>query len=97
VRWIEQERGLVPVEFERLLDAAELNADLRAAIDALLDRKRSGMEEDARPRLPTIHAFIEAELERQEDTHVPEPATRPGIEPLNTLFRDVLDRFPSCS
>jgi len=93
VRWIEHERGPVPVEFERLLDAATLSADLQAAIDALLYQKRSGTEQDAGPRLPTIHAFIETELERQADIHFPESA-RPGTGPLNTFFRSVIDRFP---
>ena len=95
VRWIEQERGPVPVEFERLLSVADLEEDLRTAIDDLLDQKRSGLEQDAGPRLPMIHAFIEAELERQQAVHFPEPGTCPGTAPLNAFFRRVLDHLPS--
>ena len=95
VRWVEQDRGPVPVEFNRLADAADLDADLRAAIDALLDRKRAGAEQDAGPRRPTIHAFVEAELERQDDLQFSKPENRPGLEPLNAFFRSALDRFPS--
>jgi len=97
VRWVEQGRGPVPVEFERLLDAVDLDAELRVAIDTLLDQKRTGAETEAGPRLPAIHTFIEAEVERQAAMHFPEPETRPGIQPLNAFFRDVLDRFPSRS
>ena len=92
MRWVEQDRGPVPVEFNRLTDAADLDADLRAAIDALLDRKRAGAEQDAGPRRPTIHAFVEAELERQEGAQFPESTAEAGIEPLNAFFRAVLDR-----
>ncbi len=95
VRWVEQDRGPVPVEFERLLDAVDLDADLRVAIDTLLDQKRTGAETEAGPRLPAIHDFIEAELERQSAMHFPEPETRLGVAPLNIFFRDVLDRFSS--
>jgi len=91
VRWIEQEWGPVPVEFERLLHAADLEANLRAAINDLLARKRSGTEQDAGPRLPTIRAFIEAELARQKDIHFSEPEAHPGVGPLNVFFRGVLD------
>ena len=89
VRWIEQERGPVPVEFDRLLHAARLPTNLRAAIEALVARKRAGLEDDAGPRLPAIHAFIADELERQAALRFPNPEPRP-IEPLNALFRTAL-------
>jgi predicted nucleotidyltransferase len=95
VRWIEQDRGLVPVEFARLVDAAEIEAELRAAIDILLERKRTGTEMESGPRLPVLHEFIEAEIERQKTMQFPGSETRPGTEPLNTFFRTVLDRFSS--
>jgi len=95
VRWIEQDRGPVPVEFARLVDAADIEAELRAAIDTLLERKRTGTEMESGPRLPVLHKFIEAEIERQTSVQFPDSEARPGIGPLNTFFRDVLDRFSS--
>ena len=95
VRWIEQDRGPVPVEFDHLFDAADIRTDLRKAIDGLLDRKRTGTEWDAGPRLPTIHDFIEVELGRQADLQFPKSRDRPGVEPLNILFRAVLDSYAS--
>lgn len=79
----------MPVEFDRLLHAARLPTNLRAAIEALVARKRAGLEDDAEPRLPTIHAFIADELERQAALRFPNPEPRP-IEPLNALFRTAL-------
>ena len=95
VRWVEQDWGPVPVPFARLLEAADLDANLRTAIDTLLDRKRSGSEMDAGPRLPEVHDFIEAELERQGSLQFSDAATRPGVSPLNSFFRSVLNRSPS--
>ncbi len=94
VRWVEQDRGPVPVPFDRLLEAADLDADLRTAIDTLLDRKRSGSEMDAGPRLPEVQDFIEAELERQESLQFSDAEARPGVAPLNSFFRNVLNRSP---
>jgi predicted nucleotidyltransferase len=91
VRWVEQDRGPVPVAFERLLAAAPLAPDLRDAIEALLAQKRAGTEQDAGPRLPVIHAFVDAELERQDALQFPEGPERPGTEPLNAVFRAVLN------
>jgi predicted nucleotidyltransferase len=95
VRWIEHDRGPVPVEFARLLDAAALDPDLREAINGLLAQKRTGTEADQGPRLPSLQDFIEAELERQASLQFPAPKTRPGLEPLHAFFRAVLERFSS--
>lgn len=92
VRWIERDRGPVPVEFARLVDAAAVGPELRTAIDTLLERKRTGAEMGAGPRLPVLHDFIEAEIERQKTVQLPDSKAQPGIEPLNTFFRRVLDR-----
>jgi predicted nucleotidyltransferase len=92
VRWIEQDRGPVPVEFARLVDAAEIDPELRTAIDTLLDRKRTGAEMETGPHLPVVHDFIEAEIERQTTVQFPDSETHPDIDPLNTFFRHVLDR-----
>ena len=90
VRWVEQNRGPVPVEFDRLLAAATIDDSLRTAIDALLAQKRTGTEHDAGPRLPVIHDFIEAEIERQSTLQFPASISTPGLAPLNHLFRKIL-------
>jgi len=91
VRWIEhEEEGPPPVAFERLVHATVERTDVRRAVDALVDRKRAGRERDDGPRLPTLHDFVEAELERQASLSFAESDDRPGVAPLNTFFRWVL-------
>lgn len=90
VRWAEQDRGPVPVEFDRLVTATVEANELRAAIDALVAQKRAGTERDAGSRLPVLHDFIDAELERQADAQFPDAEPRPGTKPLNDFFRTVL-------
>lgn len=90
VRWTERRLDPVPVEFERLVEVTVERADVREAIEALVDRKRAGGELDTGPRHPVLHDFVEAELERQAELEWPNPDARPGIEPLNDLFRSVL-------
>lgn len=92
VRWAEQDRGPVPVAFDRLVEATVDDEALRNAIDALVARKREGRELDAGPRLPTLHDFVETELERQANATFPDAEPPPGMEPLNNFFRAVLDR-----
>ncbi len=93
VRWAEQDRGPVPVAFDRLVEATVEDDVLREAIDALVARKRAGRELDAGPRLPTLHDFVETELDRQADAQFPDAAPRPGTGLLNDFFRAVLDRI----
>jgi len=92
VRWTEQDRGPVPVRFDRLVEATVNDEALRAAIDDLVAQKRAGRERNAGPRLPVLHDFVEAELHRQADASFPDAAPRPGVDPLNALFQTVLDR-----
>jgi hypothetical protein len=98
IRWIERRDAPVPTEFGRLVDAGVDDPDLRTAIDRLLVRKRSGEELDEGPRLPVIHPFIEDELERLQGTRFADGSQRKPLDPLNDLFRDVLEaRSPNAA
>ena len=59
MRWLEAGRGPVPIEFVRLLDATIPSADLRGAIDVLMNAKAAGQELDNGPRIPIISDFVE--------------------------------------
>ena len=63
-RWIEQGRGPAPMLFQLLVDELVQNAELRAAIDTLLEQKRGASELTEAPRVPALGYFIETELER---------------------------------
>lgn len=88
IRWIEDDRGPVPIEFERLLAAVVAEPTLKAAIHDLLNEKRAGHELGRGPRSQVISEFIESELERHGEgeaakTHPPTP----NLDELNELFR----------
>jgi predicted nucleotidyltransferase len=96
VRWIEADAegadlGPVPTPFADLVARMVEDDALRDAIARLVARKRAGDELDDGPRLPTLHAFIHAELARHEGRRFARPGPKPSTEPLNAYFRRTLD------
>jgi predicted nucleotidyltransferase len=90
VKWIEGERGIVPMEFERLVDAIVDSAELRAAIDDLLVRKRSGAEMGLEPKTPILNDYIERELERLATATHTFASPEADTARLDALFRYAL-------
>jgi predicted nucleotidyltransferase len=90
MRWIEERRGPVPMEFDKLVEACVDSAEVRSAIDDLLERKKSGKELDGQPKIPVLSHFIERELESLKSTVEFEARAKPDFERLNVLFRDAL-------
>ena len=90
MRWIEEQRGPVPMEFEKLVDACVEDSQVRSAISGLLERKKSGKELDGQPKIPALSVFIEQELNRLKATYKFEERRRPDFERLNIMFRNAL-------
>jgi len=90
IQWIEAGRGVVPVEFQVLVDTLVEDEALRQAIDQLLERKRAGEELDREPMIPAISTFIAGELARLETASIDHRRSGADIEQLNRLFRAVL-------
>lgn len=87
VLWLERYGAAAPIEFHKLLHLIGSNRPLVADIGALLERKRAAPEMGLAARVPSIHAFIESELERLEAA-IPVPTQRPELSaPLNLIFR----------
>jgi hypothetical protein len=93
MRWIEEGRGPVPIEFERLLDAIERDPALLTAIQELLAAKRAGGELDRGPRIPVISEFIDREMARFDLREADRRAEAPPVAELNLLFRETLDEI----
>jgi predicted nucleotidyltransferase len=87
--WIEKGYGVVPMEFEALVDKIVDQNGLRSEIDKLLVDKRSGAELDKGPRNKVISGFLEGELERLRAEHQPPAETRDPAR-LDELFVDIL-------
>ncbi|MBI4670943.1 MAG: nucleotidyltransferase domain-containing protein [Chloroflexi bacterium] len=90
LHWIEQGLGAAPTDFNVMVERLVTDPELRAAIDNLLAEKRAGAELREGPRIPVISAFIESEMARLEQFHVPRDPRPFPSEPLNELFRATL-------
>ena len=89
-RWIEAGLGVVPMEFQKLVDGTLDDPALLDGIANLLARKRAGHELDSGPRIPVISRFLEHELERLSGENPAPPAVSSDPARLDQLFRDAL-------
>ncbi|MDN3511806.1 MAG: nucleotidyltransferase domain-containing protein [Candidatus Jettenia sp.] len=85
-KWIEAGYGVVPMEFEVLVDRIITSRELKEAIRGLLERKKEGQELDKGPKIPPISEFIEVELERLLGKKPDGNSFRPNTEKLDELF-----------
>jgi predicted nucleotidyltransferase len=89
VRWIDQGRGRPPMTFDDLLQTVEDGA-LLAEVDELLALKRNAGEAAYGPRRPTLHTFIEEQLE----SPVPAlPRTQADSGLLDDYLREMVRRY----
>jgi predicted nucleotidyltransferase len=91
IRWLEQDRGPMPMQFADLLVTVE-DESVAAAIETLRQRKIAGDELDRGPAIPEIRAFVEAELGRLDEVLVPKQVPRVSLDALDVLFRTTLER-----
>ncbi len=90
INWIENELGVVPTEFEVLVEKLVTEPRLYKAINALIQLKRDGEELDFGPRIDSISEYIEKELERFENYQVEYKKVSTPIEKLDELFLSTL-------
>ncbi|MBL8510243.1 MAG: nucleotidyltransferase domain-containing protein [Betaproteobacteria bacterium] len=98
VRWLERYGSAAPIEFDKLLHLLADNPTLLADIQSLLERKRSAPEMGMEAPVPSIHAFIEAELMRLTSTKPTPPPRGDAILRLDAVFQSSLMEawFNSC-
>ncbi|MDO8945223.1 MAG: nucleotidyltransferase domain-containing protein, partial [Desulfobacterales bacterium] len=92
--WIERHGTMPPTEFRQALDDASLPPPARDAIDALLLRKMGGTELDTGPRIPVLNEFFEELMTRFEAIAQGFPSPQIDFDPLDSLFREMLDQVP---
>jgi predicted nucleotidyltransferase len=90
--WIKDYQESPPMTFEVLLKQVSDKA-IRDPINALLERKRAGVEFDLEPRNEALNDFIEKTIKDLE-TGVQgfDPHKKPGQEPMEKVFIEILDR-----
>ena len=92
-RWIEQGRGVPPIEFHTLVKTLISDPALLQAIDRLLQQKMNGIESDYGSRIPAISDWIEAELVRFDTTPIVPPSDKPPAATLDHYFRSILNKL----
>lgn len=87
--WIDQGMGTPPIEFGKLLERLLPKGELRAEIDALIERKKSGDELDLAQPIPIISDFIISQMEKFTEATKETQFTK-AWGPLDDLFRRLL-------
>ena len=91
VKWIEEGLGIVPTEFQVLVDRLVNDPGLKSAINDLIKAKQAGEELDRGPRIDSIAEFIEQELARFENHHFDYGKPPDPIGKLDKLFINTLE------
>lgn len=92
VRWIEQQRGPVPMSFHQLLVTIGDRPDLQKEIEQLLIRKMAGDELAQGPAIPAIQEFLHSELTRLEGWQPLAQRDKFDLERLDELFREMIKK-----
>lgn len=90
MKWIQQDRGIVPMEFEILVNELIKDKNLKEAIYDLLEKKRAGFESSMSPRIEIISQFIEDELMNLKN-ELPSFETERDYGSLNDFFVGLLN------
>ncbi|MDH5507650.1 MAG: nucleotidyltransferase domain-containing protein [Anaerolineae bacterium] len=95
ILWIEQGLGVVPTEFQVLVNHVVDSPELKAEIDQLIRLKRQHTELSHGPRIEPISAFIQEQITRLDSKRFENEYTPPDIalDDLNPLFRASLDEI----
>jgi len=87
MKWLELGLGVVPTDFNILVDRLVDEPSLRAEIDRLLAAKRGGTELDKGPRIAPISDFSERELAHWDTYKVAGRKKSIPVGALDDLFR----------
>jgi len=88
MKWIEEERGIVPTDFNVVVEKLDLTSELKESIAKLLESKRAGNELDKGDRIPAISNFIESELARWENSEISKSIIASHGAKLDEFFRE---------
>ena len=89
--WIERGMGVVPMEFEILMEQVLEDEQLKSDIRNWVAEKRKGFESETLPRIESLSNFIEGELSRLEKLPPQLEHPREGFEELNRFFLSYLE------
>jgi uncharacterized protein len=91
--WIETQKIVPPMEFEKLLHAQKLDKELVTEIESLLLRKRAGEELNVEKKIEIINNFLEDRLKHFEQaTKGMKAEKHTNIQTLDNLFKDLVSK-----
>lgn len=90
MNWIERGWGVVPTDFNILVDKLPLKPSVAKEIANLLAVKRAGVELDRGPRIEVLSRFIEEELDRWDNNSTIHQKRSVNSDKLDKLFRVTL-------
>lgn len=90
--WIEQNRGVVPMEFDILVQTLLEDEAVKSAVETLLERKKRGKETDREAPIAPIQNFLEAQLERLAHAAPSVVRGADATPQLNEFFRWLVAR-----
>ncbi len=89
--WTMKYQTMPPMEFAKLLEAAELSSDLQTKIQALLVKKIASQESDCEAKSALLLDFFNTEIERAQNYLTENHKTKtPDYQALNQLFQTTL-------
>ncbi len=87
--WIERGYGVVPIQFQILVERVLDEDDVKAAVQDLIRRKKAGEELDRGPHIPVLSRFLAREVDRLSALAAPSAARTSG-DRLDQVFRECL-------
>lgn len=89
--WVERQKTISPMEFEKLLALQKLDKNLVGEVEKLLARKKAGEELDVEDKIEIIDTFLEDKIKYFENYVKTLKSEKPKqVETLENLFRDIL-------
>jgi len=93
VVWMQQGRGIVPVDFNYLVENIDIPDNLRKEIRRLISEKRAGKELGRGMRNHIISNYVERELDEQLKQNHAYPKPVAPVEHLDKFFINLLGVF----
>ncbi len=87
--WIERGYGVVPIQFQTLVERILDEGSVKAAVQDLIQRKRAGEELDRGPHIAAISDFLSHEVDRLSGLQAPS-ARHASSARLDQVFRECL-------
>ena len=88
--WIEAGRGVVPMEFERLVEAMLPAGTVRDEVAKLLSLKKAGAELEQGPKVEALNHYLDGEIARLSKCAKAGGGDVNTTSQLNSFFRETL-------